>query len=367
MGMYDELLPDEKILMPRQASPLNGDTYACNEFIKLRDKFNIKKILELGSCVFGSTKWFAQNFQEVITVEICEEFRNIGLKRTEGLTNITSILGDSINALPLMLNTCDDKTIIFIDSHWQTLPLFDELKLIKQSGLKPCIVVHDCLIPNEPKLGYDSYEGVDISYETMKPYIDDIYGADNYEYHYNTDAESTDVKRGIIYIYPKIKDTNSKKKTDVIVNHFSGRGSDVNVLEIGTNDSNSLNLISMGCNAYLIEPSPIMFAKTNKLYKDNDKVKCFPFAISTNNGIIDFKEIDGVSDNNETINSNPENVKYNIIKVIGMDLYTFTVTSNQNKFNFISIDCNVFDFDVLKQIDLNNVGCEMLLVKFNGN
>lgn len=202
--MYDELLPNEKILMPRQASALNGDTYACNEFLKLRDKFNINTVVELGSCVFGSTKWFANNFSKVITVEICEEFRNIGLKRTEGLTNITSILGDSITKLPEMLKMCDDKTIIFIDSHWQTLPLFDELKIIKNSGLKPVIIVHDCLVPNEPKLGYDSYEGVDISYAAMKMYIDDIYGVDNYEYHYNTDSESTDVKRGIIYCYPKI-------------------------------------------------------------------------------------------------------------------------------------------------------------------
>lgn len=202
--MYDGLLPDEPILMPNQAYPLNKDTFACDEFIKLRDKFNIKTLVELGSCVFGSTKWFGQNFNKVITVEINETFRNIGLRRTEGLTNITSLLGDSVTKLPEMLSMCDNKTIIFIDSHWQTLPLMDELKLIKQSGLIPCIVVHDCLVPNEPKLGYDSYEGIDISYATMKPYLDDIYGADRYSYHYNTDAESTEVKRGIIYIYPKI-------------------------------------------------------------------------------------------------------------------------------------------------------------------
>lgn len=202
--IYDELLPDEKILMPKQATPLNGDFYACDEFLKLKEKFNIKSLLELGSCVFGSTKFFAQNFEKVITVEICEEFRNIGLKRTEGLTNITSLLGNSVDMLPSMLSMCDHRTIIFIDSHWSELPLFDELNLIKQSGLTPCIVVHDCLVPNEPKLGYDSYEGVDISYANMKPYLDDIYGVDGYDYHYNTDETSTMVKRGIIYVYPKL-------------------------------------------------------------------------------------------------------------------------------------------------------------------
>lgn len=202
--MYSGLLPDEPVLMPYQSKPLNNDHFACAEFLKLRDKYNATTLMELGSCVFGSTKFFAENFEKVITVEINETFRNIGLRRTEGLKNITSLIGDSVTKLPEMLSMCDNKTIIFIDSHWQTLPLMDELKLIKQSGLIPCIVVHDCLVPNEPKLGYDSYEGVDISYATMKPYLDDIYGVDRYEYHYNSDAESTDVKRGIIYIYPKI-------------------------------------------------------------------------------------------------------------------------------------------------------------------
>jgi hypothetical protein len=202
--MYSGLLPEEPVLMPYQSKPLNNDHFACAEFLKLRDKFNVNTLMELGSCVFGSTKFFAENFQKVITVEINEVFRNIGLRRTEGLNNITSLIGDSVTKLPEMLAMCDNKTIIFIDSHWQTLPLMDELILIKKSGLIPCIVVHDCLVPNEPKLGYDSYEGVDISYATMKPYLDDIYGVDRYEYHYNSDAESTDVKRGIIYIYPKI-------------------------------------------------------------------------------------------------------------------------------------------------------------------
>lgn len=202
--MYSGLLPNEPTLMPFQSRPLNNDSYACDEFLKLKEKFNIKTLVELGSCVFGSTKWFAENFEKVVTVEISEQFRNFGLERTKHLTNITSMLGDSITMLPAMMKLCDYRTIVFIDSHWQTLPLFDELKLIKQSGLTPCIVVHDCLVPNEPKLGFDSYEGVDISYINMKPYLDDIYGVDGYDYHYNSDAKSTLVKRGIIFIYPKL-------------------------------------------------------------------------------------------------------------------------------------------------------------------
>ena len=203
MGKYDGLLPNEPILMPYQAFPLNGDTYALQEFLNLKEKYNITTLVELGSCVFGSTKWFGENFERVITVEINSDFRNIGLQRASGLNNIVSYLGDSVNMLGTMLSECDDKTCIFIDSHWQKLPLFDELKIIKQSGIKPCIVVHDCYVPNEVELGYDEYDGVAISLSSIQPYIDDIYGKDGYDYHYNTNATATEVKRGIIYIYPK--------------------------------------------------------------------------------------------------------------------------------------------------------------------
>lgn len=196
------LLKDEPVLMPNQELPFNADFYIAAEFIKLKLKFGIKKAVELGSCVFGTTKWLAENFDEAITVEINQQFRNIGLERVKGIKNITSLLGDSIVMLPTMLKMCDDKTIVFIDSHWNSLPLIDELKIIKASGLQPCIAIHDCLVPDEPKLGYDTYAGVKISYDTIKPYIDAIY-VDGYDYHYNSDAASTAVKRGIIYIYPK--------------------------------------------------------------------------------------------------------------------------------------------------------------------
>jgi hypothetical protein len=63
--MYSGLLPEEPVLMPYQSKPLNNDHFACAEFLKLRDKFNVNTLMELGSCVFGSTKFFAENFQKV--------------------------------------------------------------------------------------------------------------------------------------------------------------------------------------------------------------------------------------------------------------------------------------------------------------
>jgi len=205
MNKYDGLLPNEPILMPYQAFPLNGDHFACEEFIKLRDKHKIDTIIELGSCVMGSTRWFSEQFERVKTVEISPEFRNIGLQRISDKKNVESWLGDSVGFLGPALKKCTDKTLIYIDSHWLTLPLIDELEKIAESGLKPCIVVHDCYVPEFPQMGYDEYDGVRISYATMRNSLIQIYGDGGYVYHYNTPETSTEVKRGIIYIQPVSK------------------------------------------------------------------------------------------------------------------------------------------------------------------
>jgi len=203
----------EPVLMPHQSSPFNNDHFVAEEFLKLKEKFKVKAAVELGTCVGGTTKFFGENFERVLGIEINKTFLEFAIERCTGLTNIEFYLGSTVDRLSEVLNKCiktsealgedESSVFIFIDSHWNTLPIFDELKIIKASGLKPVIAIHDFLVPDEPKLGFDHYEGVDISFVNIKSYIDDIYGEDGYDYHYNSDATSTEIKRGLIYIYPK--------------------------------------------------------------------------------------------------------------------------------------------------------------------
>ena len=352
--MYSDLLPNEPVLMPFQSKSFNNDFNVANEFLKLRDKFNVKTVLEAGSCVGGSTKWMANNFQNVITTEINETFRNFCLERTKEFSNVKSYLANTTDVLAEILKSLDSNIIIFLDDHWnEFFPLIDELKIIKQSGLKPVIIVHDCLVPNQPKLGYDSYNGVDISYATMKPYLDDIYGENGYEYHYNSDETSTEVKRGGIYIYPKVEQKEISKsepdqKREIINGYFSRTiASNLSVLCIGTDDD-LRSLMIKGCKAFLIEPSQTKLGKLSEFYNGYDNVKLFPFAIDTNNGIVDFEEDDGSS------------------KVMAMDFYTFTVTANHNRFELIKIDSlNGKGYEILKQINLPEANCEMIIINYD--
>ena len=60
--------------------PFAGDVITEYEFIKLKNKFNVKNVVETGSYVFSTTKWFGENFQTVYTYETNEHFYNVGIE-----------------------------------------------------------------------------------------------------------------------------------------------------------------------------------------------------------------------------------------------------------------------------------------------
>lgn len=191
-------------LMPFQWEAFNGDTFIQNEFLKLKEKFAITTALELGTCLGSTAIWLAKNFDNVITIEINEQYAEIAGERLNesNCENVTLYISSTTDALPSIELT--DNTLIFIDSHWlEVCPMQEELEIIAQKGIKPVIAIHDFYVPNEPNLGYDNIHGQNFEFGWIKPKIDAIYGEDGYDFYYNSDAESTVIKRGIIYITPK--------------------------------------------------------------------------------------------------------------------------------------------------------------------
>jgi FkbM family methyltransferase len=175
--------------------------------------------------------------------------------------------------------------------------------------------------------------------------------------------------------------TQNNEET-LILDYFSNRNpSELTVLDIGANDgktfSNSLRAIESGWSAILIEPSPRAFAILSNLHSFNQNVVCYPIAITNKNGIFQLQESSSILNQGdtslvsslkeeETIKWANNNVRFNTVNVMGMDFKSFYETSHRKKFNLISIDVEGYDYDVLSQIDLGLVGCEMLIVEFNG-
>ena len=167
----------------------------------------------------------------------------------------------------------------------------------------------------------------------------------------------------------------------IILDYFSKHNGTLTVLDIGANDgktfSNSLRVIEEGWNAVLVEPSPKAFAKLKELHGNNSNVICVQSAITNVNGTFELQESSTLLNQGdvslvssikveETERWRNANVLFSPVFVMGLDFKTFMVAIDQYKFDLISIDVEGFDYDVLSQINLTEVGCKMLIVEFNG-
>lgn len=135
-------------------------------------------------------------------------------------------------------------------------------------------------------------------------------------------------------------------------------------VEIGANDgvnfSNTKSLEDLGWNGICIEPLPIAF---NKL-KNNRKCTIYNAAIGLNTGNSEFLAINGYSEMLSGIISNynkkhldrinKEILQYGGDKqIIKVDIFKFSDLVIENKIDYLSIDTEGSELDVLKSIDFN--------------
>jgi len=149
---------------------------------------------------------------------------------------------------------------------------------------------------------------------------------------------------------------------------FKGR-----LVEIGAYNpeifSNSRNLIEMGWGAILVEPSKQCYEVIEKFYIGNENVEVINAAIGPNNGELDFWDSAGACATGNNLhyerwkNNTNDYVK---IKVPMIDWKTFTRLYG-NKFDFISIDTEGMDYEILKQINLFDSGVQLICIEYTYN
>ena len=169
----------------------------------------------------------------------------------------------------------------------------------------------------------------------------------------------------------------------IVVNWFKQQyGEDFkgNILDLGANDgttfSNSLRLIQLGWSADLIEASPGTFEVLEKLHKGNKLVKCHNIAVGNVNGKAKFYESGTLLGGNDkslvsTLDKNElkrwrDSVDFTETIVNVVDFETLLKQTKNVTFDFITIDVEGLDWIMLKQMNLNELGCKLLIVETNG-
>ena len=156
-----------------------------------------------------------------------------------------------------------------------------------------------------------------------------------------------------------------------ILNHFKDKQG--TFLDLGAYDgkelSNTRALIELGWAGCCIEPHPTICEELEKNCLGFDKVFCFEVAIGKENGIFQLNA--NTTYYSTLIDSEMDRWKntdfeFKPIDVEVLDFKTFQAVSPYDTYDFISIDCEGIDYDVLTQIDLDKVKCSMVCVETNG-
>lgn len=174
---------------------------------------------------------------------------------------------------------------------------------------------------------------------------------------------------------------SQNQEQEAILKHFGDyKGT---FLDLGANDgftlSNTRALAELGWCGVLVEPSPQAFPKLKKLYEE-EKKGCFYLyncAIGNNNGkgvLHDSGELLKTGDRalvSTMVKKETERfskvVPYDEVEVKVYRWKTFYNRLTIKKFDFVSIDCEGLDLDILKQMDINALEVKCLCIEFNGN
>jgi len=167
-------------------------------------------------------------------------------------------------------------------------------------------------------------------------------------------------------------------------NHKEGATKLKTLLDIGANDgvtfSNSKFLIENGWLGFLLEPSEIAYAKCVETHKNNaTNTFIFNLGIANETGEQVFLESASHLPNGKDISllsCVPSRLTERLRRKVSFTehkamFYTFEDFEKKylmegDKFSYVSIDAEGYDWDILKQIDLKKYGVEMVCIEWNG-
>lgn len=168
----------------------------------------------------------------------------------------------------------------------------------------------------------------------------------------------------------------SQNSEDIFILNYFGNYVG-NLLDIGANDgvtfSNSRLLIENGWDGVLFEPG-IACGDLFKLYADYPNIKIYNRGVGEKEEVIDFWEsgahvIDGTDRGLVSTTDFEETKRWPLVEFIKRTIKMMPISAimEQVQFDFISIDAEGYDWKILKQIDLEAVGCTCLCIEWNGS
>lgn len=173
-----------------------------------------------------------------------------------------------------------------------------------------------------------------------------------------------------------MKDHSQNGEQQVILDYFADKTG--TFLSIGENDgvtlSNVRALALLGWKGVCVEPADEPFEKLQNLY-DGTGVECWKIAIGNKDGIEDFWDMGSHlgSDDTSLLATTKESellrwkgtVDFRKTQCLVWTFASLLENSSYKKFDFVSIDAEGLDYDILSQMDLRKMGVQMVCVEWN--
>ena len=167
-----------------------------------------------------------------------------------------------------------------------------------------------------------------------------------------------------------MKKYSQNNEQEFILNYFKNQTGVF--LDLGAYDgvdlSNTRALMELGWAGLCFEPHPEIFKKLESNCEQFHNVYAIEMAVGVSNGVFKLNANDTYY--STLIDSEKERFKntqqFTEVECTVINFATVQKSSPFKNFDFISIDCEGIDFQILTQIDLNDVGCDMLCIETNG-
>jgi hypothetical protein len=140
--------------------------YGIHEEIATRviHDYGLKEFVETGTWYGASSRWAANHFDHVYTVEISQKFYDDAIIKLSDIDNISCYFGDSVEMLPTMISELTKPALFWLDAHWDGAggviydnwcPVVGEIKIINElmpiMELAHVIMVDDIRLMNGGK------------------------------------------------------------------------------------------------------------------------------------------------------------------------------------------------------------------------
>ena len=155
-----------------------------------------------------------------------------------------------------------------------------------------------------------------------------------------------------------------------ILNHFKDRKGVF--LDLGAYDgkdlSNTRALMEKGWQGVCFEPNPNVFERLANNCLDYKYVYCYELAMGTINGTFNLNANDTYYSTliDSEMGRWDGTYKFKTVECEVITFEHFMLTSPFRYYDFISIDCEGIDYEILTQINLDKVQCSMICIETNG-